>query len=70
MLPDEASFRKHMEQLDVRIDDTIVCYDSVNMLASPRASWMMRAYGAKNVFVLDGAYSKWSLNPDFPKSSW
>ena len=69
MLPDEDSFRYHMEKLDVRIDDTIVCYDKLNMLAAPRASWMLRAYGAKNVLVLDGSYSKWE-NCDFEIQSW
>ena len=52
-----------MEKFDVRINDTIVCYDSVNMYAAPRASWMLRAFGAKNVLVLDGAYQKWAANP-------
>ena len=59
-----------MEKFDVRINDTIVCYDSVNMYAAPRASWMLRAFGAKNVLVLDGAYQKWAANPQFPDEYW
>ena len=48
-----------MENMDVRINDTIVCYDMMGMLTAPRVSWMLRAYGAKNVHVLNGSYSKW-----------
>ena len=59
MLPDEEAFNRKMAELDVRIDDDIVCYDSMGMLTAPRASWMMRAYGARSVRVLDGTFSKW-----------
>ena len=54
-----------MEELDVRVDDTIVCYDSRDIFTSPRASWMLRAYGAKDVRVLDGAFGKW-VNEGLP----
>ena len=59
MLADEEAFNRKMGELDVRIDDTSVCYDSMGMLTAPRASWMMRAYGARSVRVLDGTFSKW-----------
>jgi|TARA_B110000285_G_scaffold206959_1_gene245934 thiosulfate/3-mercaptopyruvate sulfurtransferase len=48
-----------MEAMDVRLSDNIVIYDSINMVAAPRASWMLRAFGAKNVFVLNGTFLKW-----------
>lgn len=69
MLPDVESFKYQMEKLDIRKEDTIVCYDSANMLAAPRASWMMRIFGAKNVLVLDGTFKKWSAN-GYDVSSW
>ena len=59
MLPDEEAFNRKMKELDVRVADDIVCYDSMGMLTAPRASWMMRAYGAKSVRVLDGTFAKW-----------
>lgn len=43
-----------MKAMDVRITDTIVCYDAIGMLAAPRVSWMLRAFGAKDVHVLNG----------------
>ena len=46
-----------MKALDIRITDTIVCYDFLGMLAAPRVSWMLRTFGAKNVFVLNGSES-------------
>ena len=48
-----------MRAMDIRITDTIVCYDFLGMLAAPRVSWMLRAYGAQNVFVLDGTPKNW-----------
>ena len=45
--------------MDIRITDTIICYDFLGMLAAPRVSWMLRAFGAKNVYVLDGSESQW-----------
>ena len=48
-----------MKAMDVRISDTIVCYDSFGMAAAPRVSWMFRMFGAKNVFILNGTFDKW-----------
>jgi 3-mercaptopyruvate sulfurtransferase SseA len=48
-----------MTAMDIRITDTIICYDFLGMLAAPRVSWMLRAFGAKSVFVLDGSESQW-----------
>jgi thiosulfate/3-mercaptopyruvate sulfurtransferase len=59
MLPSVSQFTAKMKEMDVRIDDTIVCYDSLNMVVAPRVSWMMRVFGAKNVYVLDGTFLKW-----------
>mgnify|MGYP002630820353 CR=1 FL=1 len=48
-----------MRAMDIRLTDTIVCYDAQGMMAAPRVSWMLRAFGARNVFVLDGTLKKW-----------
>ena len=66
-LPTEYDFRAAMRAMDVRITDTIVCYDSLGMLAAPRVSWMLRTFGAKNVFVLNGTFDKW-LKESLPTS--
>lgn len=48
-----------MKSLDVRITDTIVCYDKTGMLSSPRAHWMFKVFGAPNVHILNGTFKKW-----------
>jgi thiosulfate/3-mercaptopyruvate sulfurtransferase len=48
-----------MKSLDVRITDTIVCYDKIGMLSAPRAFWMFKTFGATNVYILNGTFSKW-----------
>lgn len=58
-VPSEKAFRESMKQMDIRITDTIVCYDSLGMLAAPRVSWMLRTFGAKKVHVLNGTFQKW-----------
>ena len=48
-----------MKQLDVRKSDIIVCYDK-GMISAPRAYFMLKAFGAPNVYVLNGMFKKWS----------
>jgi thiosulfate/3-mercaptopyruvate sulfurtransferase len=48
-----------MKKIDMRKSDTIVCYDKAGMLSAPRAYWMLRNFGAPNVYLLNGAYKKW-----------
>ena len=56
MLPTEQQFRDIMTEIDVRTNDIIVCYDKAGMLSAPRALWMFKTYGAKNVYLLNGTY--------------
>lgn len=56
-----------MQELDIRPDDIIVVYDyNRPMPISPRASWMLRAYGAERVHVLDGNFHKWLAEDHYP----
>jgi thiosulfate/3-mercaptopyruvate sulfurtransferase len=48
-----------MKNIDVRVNDYIVCYDKCGMLSSPRAYWMFKIFGAKKVFILNGTFTKW-----------
>lgn len=57
-----------MRNMDVRINDTIVCYDKSDMLCAPRAFWMLKVFGASNVFILNGTFSKWK-NENRPTES-
>ena len=59
MLPPQDNFIFMMKSLDVRVTDTIVCYDKVGMLSSPRAYWMFKTFGVPNVYILNGTFTKW-----------
>ncbi|QFR32089.1 3-mercaptopyruvate sulfurtransferase [Ancylobacter sp. TS-1] len=59
MLPGEAQFAQAAGALGLTNDSTIVVYDSVGLFSAARVWWTLRAFGAKNVFVLDGGLPKW-----------
>ena len=58
-MPSDEVFQQKMKSMCVRISDTVVVYDSFGMAAAPRVSWMLRAMGMKNVYVLNATLMKW-----------
>ena len=48
-----------MQKLGVSKDATIVCYDHQGMFSVARAAWMLRYFGASNVWILNGGLKKW-----------
>lgn len=61
MLPSNEHFCEQMQRLDIRKSDFIVCYDKAGMISAPRAYFMLKTFGAPNVFILDGTFAKWQL---------
>ena len=59
MLPGANHFSEAVGNLGIAHDDTIVIYDGAGLGGAPRVWWTFRAFGAKNVFVLDGGFPKW-----------
>jgi thiosulfate/3-mercaptopyruvate sulfurtransferase len=59
MLAPAPKFAGRMRRLGLGSDDLIVAYDGAGLYSSPRAWWMLRAMGHRNVFVLDGGLPKW-----------
>ena len=59
MLPSAEEFSKSMAGLGVGSGNTIVIYEQVGVFSAPRAWWMLRTFGAANVFLLDGGLSAW-----------
>lgn len=51
-----------MKTLDVRLTDHVVVYDSADGKYANRAAFMIKAFGHKNVHVLDGGLSLWISN--------
>ena len=59
MLPQQQQFRDQMKQLNVKLSDKVVFYtENGNMLAC-RGYWMLKAFGHKNVSILNGGMKKW-----------
>lgn len=59
MLPAAAQFGREVGALGIGDQDTIVVYDGAGMFASPRVWWTFRAFGAEQVFILEGGIPKW-----------
>jgi len=59
MLAPATKFASRMRKLGMGDGNLIVVYDSAGIYASPRAWWMLRAMGHRDVVVLDGGLPKW-----------
>ncbi|CAH0536576.1 sulfurtransferase [Vibrio marisflavi] len=59
MIPSEDRFNELARQLGINNDSIIVVYDNSGTFASPRAWWMFKAMGHKQVYVLDGGLTEW-----------
>ncbi|MHA2938801.1 sulfurtransferase [Vibrio sp. RC27] len=62
MMPTEGRFNQLAQELGLNNDSTIIVYDNTGTFASPRAWWMLKAMGHKNVAVLDGGLTSWKAN--------
>jgi thiosulfate/3-mercaptopyruvate sulfurtransferase len=59
MLQANAEFSRNMAARGVGDDMTIVVYEQDGVFSAPRARWMLKAYGAKEVYLLDGGLKAW-----------
>lgn len=59
MMPDEATFERHMNALGIANDHHVVVYDNVSMMTSARVWWTLRAFGHARVSLLNGGSVKW-----------
>ena len=60
MLPGPAQFAEMVGALGIADTDTIVVYDGSGLGGAPRVWWMLRIFGAKDVFILDGGLPAWT----------
>ncbi len=58
-MPSAERFNHSAQQLGLNHQWPIVVYDNSGTLASPRAWWMLKAMGHKNVKVLNGGLPAW-----------
>ena len=61
MLPPPEQFAETMSAHGVEDGVRVVLYDSHNSAWAARVWWMLRAYGFDGAAVLDGGWTKWSL---------
>jgi thiosulfate/3-mercaptopyruvate sulfurtransferase len=59
MLPPAEEFAAKMSAMGVGDGMTIVVYEQVGVFSAPRAWWMLRTFGARDVRVLDGGLAAW-----------
>jgi thiosulfate/3-mercaptopyruvate sulfurtransferase len=60
MLPTVEAFSRSMSALGVADTATIVVYEQQSVFSAPRARWMLRTFGAQNVYILDGGLRAWT----------
>jgi len=59
MMPTPTAFASVMRKLGVADGAQIVVYDGLGLFSAPRLWWMLRAFGARDVAVLDGGLPQW-----------
>ncbi len=59
MLPDPVSFSSAMRRLGIGDGTRIVVYDQGALFSAPRVWWTLRAFGVKDVVVLEGGLAQW-----------
>jgi thiosulfate/3-mercaptopyruvate sulfurtransferase len=59
MMPQPNEFASAMRKLGISDGATIVVYDGLGLFSAPRVWWMLKAFGARDVHVLDGGLPAW-----------
>jgi thiosulfate/3-mercaptopyruvate sulfurtransferase len=59
MLPSPVAFSSAMRNLGIGDGQTIVVYDGMGLYSAPRVWWTFKAFGVRDVFILDGGMPKW-----------
>jgi len=58
-LPPPELFAQHAGSMGLTESDTIVIHDGPGLFSAPRAWWMFRIMGAREVYILDGGMDGW-----------
>ena len=61
MLPQPVPFASAMRKLGIGDGMQIIIYDGSGLFAAPRVWWTLKAFGARDVRILDGGLPKWKL---------
>ena len=58
-VPTESQFINNMEELGVNNKKHIILYSHDGIGASPRAWWLFKLFGHKNISILNGGFKGW-----------
>jgi thiosulfate/3-mercaptopyruvate sulfurtransferase len=58
-IPPAGLFAEAAGKFGISAKDTIVVYDGPGFFSAPRAWWLFRLFGAKDVYVLEGGLDGW-----------
>ena len=61
-LPKPEVFAEECRKLGICKESIIVVYDNLGIYSSPRAWWVFRIMGFKNIAVLNGGLAEWMAN--------
>ena len=64
-IPSEKQFTKAAQEIGIQKDSIIVVYDALGIYSSPRAWWLFKVMGHKQVAVLDGGLNAY-INAGLP----
>jgi thiosulfate/3-mercaptopyruvate sulfurtransferase len=72
MMPTEAAFAAYAGGLGLSLEKHIVVYDQLGLFSAPRVRWMLKAFGAAKVSLLEGGLPRWvaegrAVTGDAPK---
>ena len=59
MLPDPIAFSSSMRKLGLGDGMRVIVYDSAGLFSAPRVWWTLRAFGVRDVAVLEGGLPQW-----------
>lgn len=59
MLQQPEIFAASMSALGISNNATIVIYEQEGVFSAPRARWMLRTFGAPNLYILNGGLNAW-----------
>lgn len=59
MLPRAETFAVAMRELGISDDKHLIIYDEGNLFSAPRAWWMLRHFGVKQISILAGGLAGW-----------
>ncbi|TNC12298.1 3-mercaptopyruvate sulfurtransferase [Methylobacterium terricola] len=59
MLPSPEAFASRMRQMGIGDGMTVVVYDGMGLFSAPRVRWTLKAFGARDVAILEGGFPAW-----------